>query len=63
MYDNRTGQLAEWDPEQLAIDKAHGRKLSPWFDDNELRKHLRAAGGANGPPIAVKEIPTDDLGD
>lgn len=60
MYDNRAGELAEWDAEQLAADKAQGRELTPWFDDQELRKHLRASAGL---PISVKELPTTDVGD
>src|SRR4051812_34337822 len=31
MYDNRTSELAEWVPEQLAVDRAEGRSLAAWF--------------------------------
>jgi hypothetical protein len=59
MFDNRTGELAEWDGTQLADDRAHGLELSPFFDENELRKHLR------GEPAdaVVTEVATDDVGD
>jgi hypothetical protein len=60
LYDNRTGELAEWDGEQLADDRLHGRELAPFFDENELRKYLRAGSTADA---VVKEVPTGDVGD
>ena len=60
LYDNRTAELAEWDGEQLAADRAHGLALAPWFDENELRRHLRGPGGKEA---TVTEVPTDDVGD
>lgn len=60
LFDNRTGELAEWDAEQLADDRAHGKTLTPYFDDNEVRKLLRADTGTDA---VVKEVPTGELGD
>jgi hypothetical protein len=44
MYDNRSAELAEWNPEQLAADKAGGLDLVPFFTDLELGKLLAAEG-------------------
>lgn len=41
LFDNRTGELAEWNPEQLADDAANGRELAPFFDESELKKMLK----------------------
>jgi ParB-like chromosome segregation protein Spo0J len=41
LYDNRTPELAEWNPEQLAQDRRDGLSLQPWFEDKELKKILR----------------------
>jgi DNA modification methylase len=38
MYDNRAGELASWDAEQLQSDAASGLDLKPWFSDEELAK-------------------------
>lgn len=35
LYDNRTSELAEWNPEQLRADTAKGLDLAPWFSDAE----------------------------
>lgn len=59
LYDNRTGELAEWDAEQIADDQAHGRPLAPWFDDAELR---RLRPGVVREPT-VSEVPIDEVGD
>jgi hypothetical protein len=40
MYDNRTGELSEWNPEQLASDHAKGLNLVPFFTDKELDRVL-----------------------
>jgi len=60
LYDNRTGELAEWDGEQLAADRTAGYPLTPFFDDAELRKHLRTPGGREA---TVTEVPVGDVGD
>ena len=36
MYDNRTGELATWNTEQLAADLKAGLDLKPFFFENEL---------------------------
>jgi hypothetical protein len=41
--DNRTGELAEWDIEQLASDRADGLDLSPWFSENEQARLFQEA--------------------
>jgi len=40
LYDNRTGELAEWNAEQLDIDLQAGLNFAPWFTDQELAKLL-----------------------
>jgi hypothetical protein len=57
MYDNRTGELAEWNAEQLAADQAAGKPLEAWFDERKRHK-LTADRDA-----AVSEVPVDDVGD
>jgi hypothetical protein len=44
MYDNRTAELAEWNPEQLSTDKARGLDLVPFFTDRELDVLLEVEG-------------------
>ena len=41
IYDNRTGELAEWDIEQLVKDAQSGADLSPFFYENELADILK----------------------
>lgn len=35
IYDNRTGELAEWNAEQLQADMDAGLSLQPWFSEKE----------------------------
>jgi hypothetical protein len=49
IYDNRTGELAEWDVEQLMKDVDSGVDLSPMFFDEELST------------LMANAIPTEDL--
>lgn len=44
IYDNRTAELATWDPGQLGADAAAGLDLSPWFSADELAALLPATG-------------------
>jgi hypothetical protein len=44
IYDNRTAELAQWNPEQLGADAAAGLDLSPWFTDAEAARLI------GGPP-------------
>lgn len=48
IYDNRSGELAEWDWEQLAEDKANGLDLEPWFSEKEVEKNLGVGDGGAG---------------
>lgn len=40
LFDNRSAELAEWNPEQLAADQTAGLDLVPFFTENELAKLL-----------------------
>lgn len=44
MYDNRAGELAEWNVEQLREDQLEGLELKPFFFDKEIDALLRAKG-------------------
>jgi hypothetical protein len=46
LYDNRAGELSEWDQVGLAQDVAAGVDLGPFFTDDELRALLPAADDA-----------------
>jgi len=41
IYDNRTAELAEWNPDQLAADQDAGLSLDPWFSAEELAEALQ----------------------
>lgn len=56
MYDNRAGELAEWNPEQLRADKAEGLDLKPFFSDTELDA-LTRSNGRNGPTAPLRDNP------
>lgn len=43
IYDNRAGELSEWNEEQLAADKAAGLDFAPWFTPSELKGVLPKA--------------------
>jgi hypothetical protein len=60
LFDNRTGELAEWVPEQLADDQAHGLALTPFFDEAELAKLLKTKGAREA---VVVEVDTGDVQD
>ena len=44
MYDNRAGELAEWNVEQLREDQRDGLELKPFFFDKEIDALLRVKG-------------------
>jgi hypothetical protein len=48
IFDNRTGELAEWDVEQLQADVDNGLDLQPWFSEKEAAAMLESKGGAGG---------------
>jgi hypothetical protein len=58
MFDNRTAELAEWDPEQLHNDHDLGRPLGPYFNEGELRRLLKTEREAK-----VTEVPTGSVQD
>lgn len=61
IYDNRTGELAEWNTEQLAADAAAGLDLQPWFSENELADLLQRAGLPNPGPQADPALQSEVL--
>lgn len=58
MYDNRTGELAEWEPEQIASDVAAGSELQPFFTEHELRALLKRAQPQN---LTVEEVESSEV--
>lgn len=58
MFDNRTGELAEWDPEQIHNDHELGRPLGTYFNEAELRSLLKPEREAK-----VQEVPTGAVQD
>jgi len=58
IYDNRTGELAEWNLEQLAADAQNGLDLKPFFFEDELKALLASAdGGAKPGQTDPDEVP------
>lgn len=45
LYDNRTADLAEWDPEMLARLQIEGAELDAFWSDAELQEHFNRASG------------------
>ena len=60
IYDNRTGELSKWDADQLMDDRLHKLPLRPFFDEAELKKHLREQSQKEA---VVKELDTSDARD
>ena len=60
MYDNRPGELGEWDAEQLLRDAAQGLSLQPFFNEAETRKLFKDASGSEP---TVEEVQTDEVAD
>jgi DNA modification methylase len=60
IYDNRAGELAEWNAEQLQLDKDAGLDLKPFFTDKELAAVLgeQVTGGRTDPDDVPAERPT-----
>lgn len=61
IYDNRAGELAEWNPEQLRADVDAGLDLHPWFSTAELASVLPkdVKAGRTDPDEVPAERPTD----
>jgi hypothetical protein len=55
MYDNRTGELAEWNADQLDIDFKAGLNFAPFFTDQELAKLLPDNDAAQPTSVANPE--------
>jgi ParB-like chromosome segregation protein Spo0J len=57
MFDNRAGELAEWNAEQLLEDAQAGLNLQPWFSDKELAALLSvdASEDGDGGPTTIPE--------
>ena len=49
MYDNRAGELATWNADQLAADHVAGLDLRPWFSAEEMERILPVKEGLNDP--------------
>lgn len=65
IFDNRTAELAEWDPEQLSADAAAGLTFAPWFSADELAAVIGGAGvtpktGATDPDD-IPDLRTTDI--
>lgn len=62
IYDNRTAELAEWNPEQLRADQADGLDLKPYFSEDELAEIVGAEAKAGlTDPDAVPELRKTDI--
>jgi hypothetical protein len=60
LYDNRTGELSKWDADQLMDDRLHKLPLRPFFDEAELKKHMREQSAKEA---VVKELDTSGVHD
>jgi len=60
IYDNRTGELSKWDADQLMDDRLHKLPLRPFFDEAELKKHMREQSAKEA---VVKELDTSGVND
>lgn len=54
-YDNRAGELAEWDPEQIAADVKAGLNMAGLFQDSELEKMLNPQDQQERPEVEFSE--------
>jgi hypothetical protein len=68
LYDNRTAELAEWDTDQLAADRAAGLELQPYWTADEERalfgEEVARAGRTDPdavPPVRATSIQPGDL--
>ena len=67
LYDNRTGELASWNIEQLQADVAAGLSLAPWWTDDEVAELLAQSNGRHRtdaddvPPVRPTDIRRGDL--
>lgn len=59
MYDNRTGELATWNAEQLAADLRNGEDLGAFFTADELAGILGTAAAAAAGQTDPDEVPAE----
>jgi ParB family chromosome partitioning protein len=55
LFDNRTGELAEWNAEQLHADQVSGLSLQPWFSEQEAATILARLTDPNFQPASAEE--------
>lgn len=60
MFDNRVGELAEWEPDQIAADVANRHELSMFFTEAELKAQLK---GRDPKALTVEEVQTSEVAD
>jgi len=65
IYDNRTAELAEWNPDQLRMDADAGLDLQPFFTDAELQGIIgtTAKSGPDPDTVPVQRPTTIQVGD
>ena len=54
------GELSKWDADQLMDDRLHKLPLRPFFDEAELKKHMREQSAKEA---VVKELDTSGVND
>jgi hypothetical protein len=60
LYDNRTAELAAWNPEQLREDQVAGLTLEPWFNDNERSRILGERDDPSQHWVGMPEFEQED---
>lgn len=59
IYDNRTGELATWNVDQLSADLANGLELAPYFFEEELKALLAGPEGIKAGLTDPDEVPQE----
>lgn len=59
MYDNRVGELAEWNADQIAADVEAGLDMKPFFDEKELGRIVKTGDVE----AVVKEVDVSEVAD
>jgi ParB-like chromosome segregation protein Spo0J len=55
LYDNRTGELAEWNWQQIATDEAAGLELAPFFTEAELAEGISSLTVPEFAPVSPED--------
>jgi hypothetical protein len=55
IYDNRAGELAEWNGEQFQADVEAGLSLQPWFTEKEQAALLGTNGSVGSGDVTIPE--------